>query len=142
MPFKEILYGSPDYHRIVELRSEVLRMPLGLTFTQEELMEERNDLFLAAIEKETASACCILTRENTEEVRLRQMAVKPGLQRKGIGRSLLQFAESIARERGYHTLSMHARLSAREFYENQGYEAYGDTFEEVSIPHIRMKKKL
>jgi predicted GNAT family N-acyltransferase len=37
---------------------------------------------------------------------------------------------------------MHARKSALGFYEKLGYTPEGDEFEEVTIPHYLMRKKL
>jgi predicted GNAT family N-acyltransferase len=37
---------------------------------------------------------------------------------------------------------MHARLSARGFYERLGYRVTSETFAEVTIPHVMMEKTL
>ena len=70
------------------------------------------------------------------------MAVVSGLQGKGIGKVLLQFAENIARDRGYKKIMMHARKTAVGFYEKLGYKKTGGEFEEVTIPHYVMEKDL
>ena len=70
------------------------------------------------------------------------MAVKQGLQGKGIGRALMQFAENMARDKGNRKMVMHARKSAVGFYEKQGYQVTGEEFEEVTIPHFIMEKDL
>ena len=70
------------------------------------------------------------------------MAVVSGLQGKGIGKVLLQFAENIARDRGYKKIIMHARKTAVGFYEKLGYKITSNEFEEVTIPHYVMEKTL
>ena len=70
----------------------------------------------------------MLVEENPETVRLRQMAVLNDLQGKGIGRALMNFAENLARDRGYKILSMHARKNAIGFYEKMGYKVASDEF--------------
>ena len=70
------------------------------------------------------------------------MAVFSGLQGKGIGKVLLQFAENIARDRGYKKIIMHARKTAVGFYEKLGYKITSPEFEEVTIPHYVMEKSL
>ena len=85
---------------------------------------------------------CILTKEDNNTVRLRQMAVLSGLQGKGIGRVIMTFAENIARDRGFKRLNMHARKTAQGFYEKLGYHVFGPEFEEVTIPHVEMVKDL
>jgi predicted GNAT family N-acyltransferase len=59
-----------------------------------------------------------------------------------MGRVLMQFAENLARDRGYKKIMMHARKSAMGFYEKLGYKVVGDEFEEITIPHYIMEKKL
>ena len=70
------------------------------------------------------------------------MAVLNNLQGKGVGRAIMNFAENIARDRGYKVLSMHARKNATGFYEKMGYKVCGDEFTEVTIPHYLMEKNL
>jgi len=142
MPLKIIDYGSKEYKQMIDLRHQVLRKPLGLEFTKEELEREKNDMLIAAYEDDHMLGCCILTETEPDKVRLRQMAVISGLQGKGIGRVLMQFAENLARDRGYKKLTMHARKAVIGFYEKLGYKVVGEEFEEVTIPHYVMEKAL
>jgi len=127
---------------MVELRYQVLRKPLGLGFTKEDLDAEKNDILIGCFEDDKLEGCCILTQTDPKTVRLRQMVVTAGLQGKGIGRVLMSFAENIARDRRYRRLTMHARKSAVGFYEKNGYKICSPEFEEVTIPHFEMEKEL
>jgi GNAT superfamily N-acetyltransferase len=142
MALKIIDHGSADYQKMVNLRFEILRKPLGLVFTDEDLKKEKDDILIGAFEDDRLLACCILTKTEPHTVRLRQMAVQHNLQRKGIGATLMNFAENIARDRGFRYLIMHARDTAVGFYEKFGYKIQGDLFYEVTIPHYVMVKKL
>ena len=142
MALKQIDHGSKDYQKMVNLRNEILRKPLGLSFDPEELEREKNDVLIGAFEDDKILGCCMLTRVNNSTCRLRQMAVQNNLQGKGVGHALMNFAETLARDYGYKTLMMHARKSALGFYEKQGYKAKGDEFTEVTVPHFVMEKKL
>lgn len=142
MALKIIDHGTPEYQKMIKLRDDILRKPLGLGFTSQELEEEKNNMLIGAFEDDTILGCCMLVEENPQIVRLRQMAVLNDLQGKGIGRALMNFAENIARDRGYKILSMHARKNAIGFYEKMGYKVAGDEFTEVTIPHYVMEKKL
>jgi ribosomal protein S18 acetylase RimI-like enzyme len=86
--------------------------------------------------------CCMLVEEDSQTVRLRQMAVLNALQGKGIGKALMLFAENLARDRGFRKIIMHARKNAVGFYEKMGYSSIGDEFIEISLPHFLMEKKL
>jgi GNAT superfamily N-acetyltransferase len=142
MALKILDHGTDEYRQMVKLRDDMLRKPLGLSFTQQELELERNNMLIAAFEDDDMLGCCMLVEENPETVRLRQMAVLNDLQGKGIGRALMNFAENLARDRGYKTMSMHARKNAVGFYEKMGYSVAGDEFIELTIPHYIMEKKL
>ena len=142
MALKLIDHGSPEYHQMVQLRNEILRRPLGLEFDPAELEKEKDEILIAAFEEEKMLGCCMLIKYGPDAVRLRQMAVLPTLQGKGVGRALMQFAENIARDMGYKRIMMHARKTATGFYEKLGYEVTSDEFEEVTLPHVVMEKGL
>jgi predicted GNAT family N-acyltransferase len=142
MPLKIIDYGTKEYQQMVDLRNQILRKPLGLQFNENELEQEKEDMLIGAFEDDQMLGCCLLTKTAPDTVRLRQMAVKTGLQGKGIGRVLMQFAENLARDRGMKKLVMHARKTAVGFYEKLGYKVKGEEFEEVTIPHYVMEKEL
>jgi len=142
MAVKLIDHGSGDYRQMVNLRLLLLRKPLGLSFAQEELDKENEDILIGCFEDDKLEGCCLLTKVDAKTLRLRQMAVVSGLQGKGIGKVLTQFAENIARDRGYKKIIMHARKTAIGFYEKLGYKKRGDEFKEVTIPHYVMEKDL
>ena len=142
MALMQIEYGSPEYHKMVKLRDEILRKPLGLAFSREDLEKEKDDILVGAFDDDRILACCLLTKMDEETVRLRQMAVRKNQQGKGIGHSMMLFAETLARDKGYKKLMMHARDTAIGFYEKQGYKTRGEQFIEVSLPHHLMEKLL
>lgn len=142
MALKILDYGSPEYKQMVKLRDDLLRKPLGLSFSKEELEKEKENMLIGAFEDEKMLGCCMLVEENPETVRLRQMAVLNDLQGKGIGRALMGFAENLARDRGFKKMTMHARKTTVPFFEKMGYKTAGKEFVEITIPHFVMEKKL
>jgi N-acetylglutamate synthase-like GNAT family acetyltransferase len=142
MGLKQINHGSAEYRKMVELRNHILRQPLGLSFTEEELEQEKNEILIAAFDEDEIIGCCILTKFNEITLRLRQMAVLDSVQGTGIGASIVSFAENIARDKGFKYMVMHARDTALGFYEKFGYSSRGDVFIEVNLPHHVMEKEL
>jgi len=142
MALQLIDHGSKEYQKMVQLRNEILRKPLGLDFSQQELETEKGDILIGAFEDDKILGCCMLVKQDEKSVRLRQMAVLNNLQGKGIGRALMIFAENIARDRGYRKIIMHARKTASGFYERLGYKVSSEEFKEVTIPHYIMEKNL
>jgi len=142
MAIKIIDYCSREYDQMIELRKSVLREPLGLSYSKEDLERDKNDLLIGAFEEDVMLACCILTRKEPGIFQLRQMAVDQKMQRNGVGAAIMHFAENLAKDSGGKLLMMHARKTAIGFYEKLGYAAGGDEFSEVGIPHVQMSKSL
>jgi predicted GNAT family N-acyltransferase len=142
MELKRIQHNTPEYERVVALRRRVLRAPLGLDFTAEQLATEADSIHLAGFEGETPVACLILTPVSAEEWKMRQVAVAPERQGEGLGSRLVAYCEDVARAGGCAQITLHARETAVPFYLRAGYEAEGETFEEVTVPHRKMTKWL
>lgn len=142
MALKILDYGSKEYQQMVKLRDDMLRKPLGLGFSAQELEKEKENMLIGAFEDEDMLGCCMLVEESGDTARLRQVAVLNDLQGKGIGRALINFAENLARDRGYKNISMHARKYSIVFFEKMGYKIKGDEFIELTIPHYVMEKYL
>jgi predicted GNAT family N-acyltransferase len=142
MPIKIIDYGSKEYEQMIELRKSVLRIPLGLTYSQQDLERDQNDMLIGAFEEDEILACCILTKIATSTYQLRQMAVEQKMQRNGVGAAIMLFAENLAKDSGGKEIMMHARKTAVGFYEKLGYAVSSDEFTEVGIPHLEMRKNL
>jgi GNAT superfamily N-acetyltransferase len=142
MPIKMIDHGSEDYKKMVDLRMEILRKPLGLTFAEADLDQEKDDILIGAFEEEDIMACCILTKLSEDTCKLRQMAVRPKIQGTGLGAAMMNYAEQLAKDAGYKKMVMNARKTAKGFYEKLGYEIKGDEFVEVTLPHFYMQKNI
>ena len=142
MGLKQIDHGTPEYQQMVALRYQILRQPLGLGFTEDELVAEKDHILIAAFDDDQMLGCCMLTTIDNQTLKIRQMAVQNNLQGKGIGASLMSFVENLARDKGYRNLVMHARDTAIGFYEKFGYRVIGEQFIEVGLPHHLMAKAL
>jgi N-acetylglutamate synthase-like GNAT family acetyltransferase len=142
MALKQIDHGTNEYLQMVNLRDIVLRRPLGLTFSHDELLAEKDEILIACIDDGEMLGCCMLVKMDNETVRLRQMAVAPNLHGKGIGASIINFAENLARDKGFKKMTMHARDTAIGFYNKFGYALKGKQFIEVNVPHHVMEKQL
>ena len=75
MALKIIDHGTKEYQQMVKLREDILRKPLGFTFSPEELDSEKDNILIAAFEDDRILGCCMLVEEKPGSVRLRQMAV-------------------------------------------------------------------
>ncbi len=71
-----------------------------------------------------------------------RMAVDAQWRRKGVGGEILKFLEDSARKQGLTRAALHAQEYVKSFYAAHGYQQHGDTFLEVDIPHVEMRKDL
>ena len=139
--FEVIRHGSEDYRAAVRLRDAMLRSPMGMATTVEEIEAESDLIHVAGFEGGRLCATCLLVPEG-DAVRMKRVAVDPALQGAGIGTAMLRFCEDLARDRGSRELYAHARDTAVRFYENAGYATEGDYFDEIGIPHIVVRRSL
>lgn len=142
MDIRLIDIDSNEYEAMKQLRLDVLLNPIGVPASYINPQKEKTDLLVGAYENEVLIGCCVLTPLDNELIQLRQMAVQPHLQGKGIGAAIVTFAEQIARGKGFTRLMMHARDVVIPFYEKSGYTIAGEQFTEVGIDHHRMEKRL
>lgn len=139
---REIQHDSSEYWATVALRDAVLRKPLGLAFSPEELEAEKDSRHLAFLQDNQLAGCLVLRPAGNGDIQMRQVAVDPGQRGRGIGTALVNRSEKLALELGYQRMILHARELAVPFYERLGYCRMGDRFEEVTIPHWSMQKIL
>ena len=52
MALKIIDHGSKEYQQMVELRNEILRKPLGLVLTEEDMNADKSNVLIGAFEDE------------------------------------------------------------------------------------------
>jgi predicted GNAT family N-acyltransferase len=136
-------FGSDQYEETKIFRERILRAPLGLKLTAEDVAGEDQQIHIAAVDESNSIVGTVLLKPLPDGiVKLRQMAVDNRLQGSGFGKKIVLFAEQVAKEQGGKNMKMHARISALGFYRKLGYSAEGDQFTENTIPHIGMTKNL
>jgi predicted GNAT family N-acyltransferase len=143
MTILNIEFATPEYDETVQLRDKILRRPLGLAFSEEQLAEEYADFHLAAYTNDwILRGCLVLTPKDGKTLKMRQVAVDEAVQKTGIGQQLVAASEVLGRIRGFDIMELNARETAVPFYQKLNYSIVGERFEEVGIPHFKMTKKL
>jgi predicted GNAT family N-acyltransferase len=75
----------------------------------------------------------------TENIgRIGRMAVLPKYRGQGIGRRLLESLLKAAQSQDIKQVELHAQVSVIPFYEQFGFIAQGDVYDEAGIPHRDM----
>jgi predicted GNAT family N-acyltransferase len=139
---RQIPFGSAEYKKAVELRTKVLREPLGLNFTAADFANDPNEIHIGAFSGEHLVGCLLLAPQGGSIVKMRQVAVAAAMQGHGVGKKLVLFAEELAAKKDFKEIVLNAREVVIPFYLKLGYEVFGERFEEVTIPHRKMRKLL
>ncbi len=142
MELKIVAYQSSDYHDVVSLRSKILRAPLGLKFSRNDLKADQEEIIIGLFDQSKLLGCVQLRPIDKNTIKLRQMAIDTPFQRQGLGQKLINFAEGTARKKNYKTIVLHARKEAVNFYKKLNYRICSELFEEVGIPHFKMQKTI
>ncbi len=140
LKFEQITYQSPLYDKVVQLRERILRAPLGLTFSENDLSADKNEMLFALTDNGEPVACLQIKPLTKTQVKLRQMAVDTNRQRQNLGTKLVKEVEKILKEQHIKSIELHARESAIGFYQKLGYHVVSERFIEVGIPHFKMLK--
>jgi predicted GNAT family N-acyltransferase len=139
---RQISTDENEYEQEKELRNRVLRLPLGLKLSEQDLQGEDRQSHLVAMDGRGRVVGCVLVAFTERGAKIRQLAIEEGHRGTGIGTKLMAGAEQIVRDRNLGAVTLHARQTARRFFERLGYAAVSDVFIEVTIPHIKMAKIL
>lgn len=71
-----------------------------------------------------------------------RMAVLADWRGQGVGAAMLRELIARARAMGWTEVALDAQTSAIGFYEREGFEAYGEVFEDAGLPHRAMRLNL
>ena len=140
--FRHVEHNSSDYWKLVSLRNRLLRVPLGLEFSESELNGESDHHHLGIFLDEKVIACLVLVPLLENRIKMRQVVVEENFQGLGLGKALVEWSEAFSLELGFDHMLLNARLNAVPFYEKLDYHTMGQEFMEVGIPHYQMQKPL
>ena len=135
-------FDSPEQLDSIRLRERILRIPLGLKYSKEELRNEFDQIHIGAFSDNVIVGILLLKPVDDQLIKMRQVAVETSLQRQRIGKDMVTFAEGWAKVNGYKRIELHARQEAVQFYLHQDYEIVGEPFFEVGILHRKMVKNI
>lgn len=142
MNIEEITFNSAEYREALKLREDVLRAPLGQSLSRSDVANERNQLHFGVFDEDKLIACVLIKALSQTSGKLRQMAVSPMHQGRGIGRQLIVATEQMLADKGYEEIELAARETAVGFYERLGYAVASEPYLELGIEHVRMRKCL
>lgn len=144
MYFLQVDFATPAFDDLLRLRYEVLRKPLNLQFTIEQITSEADDFHFGCYDHHGILIGTLLMKIiSSKELKMRQVAVCPKEQSRGVGSFMVKRLEAwMLASTNYSTIQLAAREEAVTFYKRLGYKVVGQPFTEVGIPHRQMTKSL
>jgi predicted GNAT family N-acyltransferase len=138
-------YPSPLLAAAVDLRYRVLHEPFGV-----ERDDDWNDQdpasthVVATVEDDVIGYARLIAEEGGKTGQIRQVAVAPQWERRGVGTALIQGAIDEAGRLGMTDVWLNARLTAVPFYEKLGFKVTSGVFRtpRTYLPHVRMDRPL
>ena len=79
---------------------------------------------------------------NNNQAKLERMAILEHYRRKGIGKELLLFLDTVWKDKQVQQVIIHAQLDVVPFYKLFGFDELGLPFQEASMKHIEMRKQV
>ncbi len=134
--------GSYLYRNALQLRERILREPLGLNVSAEELTDDAMRQHFCAVDCGAVVGTVSLRPLDETTLHLKQMAVTEQRRATRIGSHLVAHVEHWGTSAGFRLMIAHARVEAEGFYIKHGYVREGGTFAEQTIPHVRLTKRL
>lgn len=133
---------SQIYLDALKIRYQVFVKEQGVQLEREIDKDEAYAVHFVLYEDNEALATVRLLPVDEKTMKLQRMAVKKEARHRGLGNIIIAEAEKFAKQQGFTTIKLGAQLTAQEFYEKMGYQAYGEVFLDAGIKHIAMKKEL
>jgi ribosomal protein S18 acetylase RimI-like enzyme len=135
-----VTWPSPLFAEAVDLRYRTLHAPFGVPRDDCWNDEDRGSLHVMALyDGHVAGYARAILEPASGSFQIRQVAVDPAFERRGIGSAVVTALVEEGRRRGMHVW-LNARETALPFYERLGFVVSSDTFRSprTYLPHRRM----
>src|SRR3569832_959376 len=133
---------TQDIEECFRIREEVF---VGEQHVPLELERDEHDgkalHFIALDDGRSVGTARAMTVDDGRSAKIGRVAVCRSHRGSGIGKSLIAAIEEAPALKHVHNFLLDAQTHALRFYANLGYEAYGDEFIDVGIPHRHMHKR-
>ena len=137
--------------RVATSEADLLKVMVvrGIVFIEEQKVDWADEIdefeedsvhFLGEADGEPVAASRLRIMSDGH-ARVERIAVREAWRGRGYGRDVVQFLLDHAAKQGATRYLMHAQIHLQKFYEDFGFQAEGDIFEECGIKHITMVRE-
>lgn len=134
--------GDVELQEAFEVRSEVFVREQDIS---EDLVfdgHDREALHIVVKDGERVIGSARVQFLADNQAKLERMAVLKRYRRKGIGKAMLLFLDTIWKDQQVQEVIIHAQLEVAPFYKSCSFNEVGLPFQEAGIKHIKMRKQL
>jgi predicted GNAT family N-acyltransferase len=127
---------------IQKIRHQVFQLEQGVDPALEfDGLDETAIHLLAQQESEPIGTTRIRFLSN-QLAKIERVSVLASRRGQGIGRRLMETAIALISEKGIPEIKINAQIQVCSFYQNLGFEPWGEIFDEAGIPHIEMRRQV
>lgn len=140
--FKIIQYNLPEYKETLQLRENVMRKPLGLLLSAEDVKDDNVRTHIGGYCNGVLICACSFKIIHRKIAHLYSVCVKQEFQNRGVGQQLMHFTEKYVKLHGAARLYVEGRKSAKKFYQKCGFSPCGSEYIDMNILHQDMRKDI
>lgn len=146
--FEEVQFGSPAYDEVTALREQELFGRFDAELLLKGLRKEYSERHFGLYDVEDRLLAAGSVHEHHLEegadplLHIYQVVVQKKVQKRGLGRRLLAYLETMARREGYRKTYIEVPEPVIPFFQQLEYKKYGRGFKLQEVKHYRMKKEL
>jgi predicted GNAT family N-acyltransferase len=138
----KIVTDGVDLQQAFEVRRQVFVREKGIS---EDLVfdgHDRETLHMVVKDREKVIGSARVQFLTDNQAKLERMAILKHYRRKGIGKEMLLFLDTLWKDKQVQQVIIHAQLEVVPFYKLCGFDELGLPFQEAGIKHIKMRKQV
>jgi predicted GNAT family N-acyltransferase len=105
-------------------------------------LDQKSIHLVAKVRGESVGVARLREMAGSSGLKLERLAVLKAYRQQGIGAEMVHTAIAYSLSQGYTTLALHAQMPTVKFYEQLGFVALGEPFEEAGITHLKMEQNV
>jgi predicted GNAT family N-acyltransferase len=138
----KLVTGDVELQQAFEVRRQVFVREQSIS---EDLVFDRQDgeaLHVVVKDGERVIGSARVQFLTDNQAKLERMAILKSYRRKGIGKEMLLFLDTVWKDKQMQQVIIHAQLEVVSFYKLCGFDELGLPFQEAGIKHIKMRKQV
>jgi predicted GNAT family N-acyltransferase len=136
----KLVTSDDELQETFEVRRQVFVLEQGIS---EDLVfdgHDREALHIVVEDGERVIGSARVRFLADNQAKLERMAILKRYRRKGIGREMLLFLDTVWKDKQVQQVIIHAQLEVVPFYKLCSFDEFGLPFQEAGIKHIKMRK--